>query len=215
MRTNNSFFKYNLIESFSFGFSFLFPSIWSFILLHLSYQSLSLYIYNVIILTEEIVAMDEYYLPAAENNVIEQSIQEIAIPNPNSIEEKIERQVILELGAGAGHRTLPLIEAMAKNATFTNIVPCDISPEALLQNREYYEKSPSYNSDTSVIQYTPLGGTHQEALAQASTLFSSSSSIFNYMFMGSSLGNYDDDEIVDIITDVARFVLKKATFHKM
>ena len=151
-----------------------------------------------------------YNLNFLENNVIEQSIQEIAIPNPNSIEEKIERQVILELGAGAGHRTLPLIEAMAKNATFTNIVPCDISPEALLQNREYYEKSPNYNSDTSVIQYIPLGGTHQEALAQAATLFSSSSSIFNYMFMGSSLGNYDDDEIVDIITDVARFVLKKA-----
>ena len=143
---------------------------------------------------EEIVAMKEYYLPAAERKVIEQNIDDIATPT-----HQCNSQVVVELGAGAGHRTLKLIERMATKATFTEIVPTDISAEALRENREYYDASPTRGTeDGNSVRYTPLKGTHEAVLSEVATKFAADA-VRTFMFMGSSLGNYDDSEIIELI----------------
>ena len=164
---------------------------------------------------EEIVAMEEYYLPAAERAVVNQFKNEIANPSLvlSAPPPLVAKQIILELGAGAGHRTLPLIECMSTKATFTNIVPTDISSEALRENREYYEASPNKCNDPTKVCYTPLEGTHEAVLAAAAEKFSKES-VRNFMFMGSSLGNYDDEEIVELVTLVGSY-LRSGTLDRL
>ena len=65
---------------------------------------------------------------------------EIALPAAaaSPAAEALVEQRVVELGAGAGHRTHPLVIAMAGHAARTTYSPTDISPSALEENRRCF-----------------------------------------------------------------------------
>ena len=78
-------------------------------------------------LYEECVATPEYYLLAAEKRLMTEHLDKIAKPGDGGAYPAFcEDQLIVELGAGAGHRTHPLVKAMAANAKNTTYSPTDI-----------------------------------------------------------------------------------------
>lgn len=134
----------------------------------------------------QIVEQKEYYLPAAEKKLLQEHQESIARIDPSASEV---RQVVIELGAGDGHKTLPLVDCIARQSADTLYVPCDISPAALEWNhksfQEMFQNRAGLNIQLSV-------GTHEQSLAEAACLEGRRT----YMFMGSSIGNMARDEIL-------------------
>ena len=92
-------------------------------------------------LYEKIVEQKEYYLVEAESALVARHMAEIALPAAaaSPAAEALVEQRVVELGAGAGHRTHPLVIAMAGHAARTTYSPTDISPSALEENRRYFD----------------------------------------------------------------------------
>ena len=115
------------------------------------------------------------------------------------LEEASDRRLSpLVPDTGAGHRTHPLVNAMAGHATRTTYSPTDISPSALEENRRYFEAA---CGATAGLRFEPLVGTHQattHAAAEAQR-GGGGGGVTTFMFMGSSLGNYFDAEIVGLL----------------
>ena len=159
-------------------------------------------------LYEKIVEQKEYYLVEAESALVSRHMDEIEIPAEGAGApmppagatpvRAVEEQRIVELGAGAGHRTHPLVNAMAGHAKRTTYSPTDISPSALEENRRYFEAA---CGATAGLRFEPLVGTHQattHAAAEAQR-GGGGGGVTTFMFMGSSLGNYFDAEIVGLL----------------
>ena len=91
-------------------------------------------------LYEKIVEQKEYYLVEAESALVARHMAEIALPTAAASPpaEALVEQRVVELGAGAGHRTHPLVIAMAGHAARTTYSPTDISPSALEENRRCF-----------------------------------------------------------------------------
>ena len=133
-------------------------------------------------------------------------------------------QVIIELGSGDGHKNLPLLEQLAKCAIHTIYVPIDISSEALNSNLivkmmtmcsqhcldedgDGDERSkdihlPPQPSWMSSLEVKPLCGKFEDCLPMAASM--SNSRVF--LFLGSSLGNYNDGEIINLYRLVASYM---------
>ena len=147
-------------------------------------------------LYEKIVEQKEYYLVAAESELVARHMQDIAKPTAASSGPKAVRELlVVELGAGAGHRTHPLIKAMASHAARTTYSPTDISPSALEENRRYFDAT---CGSTAGLSFEPLVGTHEVTTKAAADRLGGCGGVKTFMFMGSSLGNYFDDEIVSL-----------------
>lgn len=140
----------------------------------------------------QIVEQQEYYLPKAEAKLMQQHQDSIVQFGPSS---RQATQVVIELGAGDGQRTVPFVGCMAKRTAATIYVPCDISPAALEWNRMSFEQQ-FYTRPELSIQ--PCPGTHDESLRTAACI----DGIRTYMFMGSSLGNLTNEEILDFFSMV-------------
>lgn len=143
-------------------------------------------------LYEDIVAQTEYYLLAAEKKLVTENIYDIAKPHVGE-DCQIEEQLIVELGAGAGHRTHPLINAMASHARKTTYAPTDISPSALVENRKNFD---TVCGMTANLHFKPLIGRHEETTAMVA---GNHTGVKTFVFCGSSLGNYFDEEIVELL----------------
>lgn len=141
-------------------------------------------------LYEQIVELEEYYLPAAEREILDLHMNEIARSDFNSEQRQV---VVIELGAGDGHRTVELVHAISKEAMESVYVPTDISSVAMDANQTKFMAHPGLPSN---LRCAPLVGTHDEVLATASTKFVGTKTI---LFLGSSLGNYNDDESVELM----------------
>ena len=132
---------------------------------------------------------------------------EIALPAAaaSPAAEALVEQRVVELGAGAGHRTHPLVIAMAGHAARTTYSPTDISPSALEENRRYFDAT---CGATAGLRFEPMVGTHEvttQAAAAAAAQRGGGGGgggggvATTFMFMGSSLGNYFDGEIVGLL----------------
>lgn len=142
-------------------------------------------------LYEAIVSLDEYYLPRAEANVLHQHGSDIASPClAGSESAMLAQQVIVELGCGSGKRTIALMEDMTGHAVRSVLVPTDVAPRMLELNAETFAASRLAERDDVV--YAPLAGTHEMAIERAAGRGGGSKT---FMFMGSSLGNLNDEEI--------------------
>jgi len=138
-------------------------------------------------------------------------------------------QVIIELGSGDGHKNLPLLEQLAKCAIHTIYVPIDISSEALNSNLivkmmtmcsqhcldedgDGDERSkdihlPPQPSWMSSLEVKPLCGKFEDCLPMAASM--GNSRVF--LFLGSSLGNYNDVEIINLYRLVASCMTTSTT----
>merc|ERR1712232_1077380 len=145
-------------------------------------------------LFEEIVHHDDYYLPAAEVALLNEHMSSIAVHDlAVSTKEKsaISKQFVIELGAGAGHKTMSLLDHMAKEASHTVYVPMDISGSALDENRQYFTKHFDNRQDVSIM---PIVGPHELCMSEVVRLTKTTDNR-TYLFLGSSLGNLCDKEI--------------------
>jgi uncharacterized SAM-dependent methyltransferase len=139
-------------------------------------------------LYEKILEQPEYYLPAAEDLLMRSRLDEIA----QGAHASSRREAIIELGAGDGQRTLHLIKRIAELSSDPIVyAPADISSDALQSNETHFDASGLGSRDRCV----PIHGVHEEAIAAAGSAFGAERAL-TFLFMGSSLGNLDDDEIV-------------------
>lgn len=152
-------------------------------------------------LYEKIVALEHYYyLPAAEKALLERHMGAIAQPH-GALGKKMPQQAVIELGAGHGHRTLGLVHAIAAAATHTVYVPTDISTDSLDANKRSF----AARKDTPAgLECVPIVGTHEEVIVESASRFLGPR---NFLFMGSSLGNYDDKEAVELLRLIGRHML--------
>jgi len=135
---------------------------------------------------EAIVETPEYYLPRAEAALIaDPALAGLAVA-------PVASAVVVELGAGSGTRSYPIIEAIGRTAGATVYVPGDISPWALEQNRDAFERS---FAGCPAFSVAPAVGTHEECLAAAA----SHAGHRTFLHLGSSVGNLDDAEAVELL----------------
>ena len=165
-----------------------------------------------------IVDLDEYYLPEAEMGLLKEHGSDIV----GHQVEPHQHVALIELGAGCGLKTHGLLDELSQVASLTTYVPTDISEAALETNREHFEKRFSSAATAACagagassagsgaagaaaghkpINLCPIAGTHEEALAKTEEI---NADVRVFMFMGSSLGNYDDGEILDLFGAIAR-----------
>lgn len=137
----------------------------------------------------QIVQQKEYYLPMAETQLLQQHKDSIAEVDPDA---RKSTQVIIELGAGDGHRTFPFVERVAGQVAATVYAPCDISEAALRWNQKSFEELFRGRTELSIV---PCVGTHECSLAKAASIDGHRT----YMFMGSNLGNLSDSEITSFL----------------
>lgn len=132
---------------------------------------------------QEIMHMDEYYLPACEREILYKQSREIAM------EISHEEFDIIELGAGDGSKTLIFLEAAVNIGKKITYIPMDISEEILKVNREHIlERIPNLSVEVLPGDY-----------------FSTIRAIESrpkprlVMFMGSNIGNFPGEKAIEFI----------------
>ncbi|CAE8710788.1 unnamed protein product [Polarella glacialis] len=157
-------------------------------------------------LYEQIVQQEEYYLPRAEVALQQAHIASIAAhQSASALVAPVASQVVIELGAGAGHKTMPLLDHLAREATLTTYVPIDISSSALDENSQFFA---DHFEGRPEIQIRPHVGGHEECMLRAASIPGRRI----YLFMGSSLGNFDDEEILELFDLVSKLMLSGDRF---
>lgn len=142
-------------------------------------------------LFDEITELPEYYLTRTERSILDGQVEAIA-------RELLVSQPlggtpgVFELGAGSAIKTDVLLRAIHRSRADLRYFPADVSPTALERARERLTTS---TPDLAVV---PLVGTHADAI----------SSIRSWvgprvvLYLGSSLGNYEDREAIRFLSAV-------------
>ncbi len=132
---------------------------------------------------QEIMQMDEYYLPGCEREILYRQSQQIA----NQINH--EEFDIIELGAGDGSKTLIFLEAVVNIGKKITYIPMDISEEILKVNKQHIlEILPDLSVEVLPGDY-----------------FSTIRAIESrpkprlVMFMGSNIGNFPGEKAIEFI----------------
>jgi L-histidine Nalpha-methyltransferase len=136
-------------------------------------------------LFELITELPEYYLTRAERAVLEADIPEfVAQMRPRSL---------VELGAGSANKTRIILDAMQQAGSAEQYVPVDVSREFLeLSAGRIREDYPTLDVVTAIGDFTSKLVLPQLARP---TLF---------VFLGSTIGNFEEEAAVEILRRVAR-----------
>ncbi len=139
-------------------------------------------------LFEQICATPEYYPTRVEHGLLEDVVDEVVdLSGP---------EVIVELGSGSSKKTELLLRAVLSAQPSLRYVPIDVSEKALADAGErLLQRFPSLTIDALLADYE--GGLKHERVReqQASKLF---------VFLGGTIGNFDHDEAVGLISTVRR-----------
>ena len=146
-------------------------------------------------LFDEITELEEYYLTRAETKILEKDAGSIAASGGCTKGKSHHR--VIELGAGSGTKTQILLRAFAELCK-TTYTPIDVSEEAMDGCVALCESIPN-------VSVEPVVGTFDAVLkATVAKPQSDSDASSTVMFLGSSVGNYDDDEIIDLFNTIKR-----------
>jgi uncharacterized SAM-dependent methyltransferase len=113
-----------------------------------------------------------------------------------------QENVVVELGAGASERSYCLVAAVGRGSERTVYVPGDICSSALSQNRSAFERQFDGQGNFAVA---PEIGTHDTCLA-AVAASASAAAQRSFVYLGSSLGNLDDEESVGLLSLVRSYM---------
>ncbi|MFN2604306.1 MAG: L-histidine N(alpha)-methyltransferase [Gemmatimonadaceae bacterium] len=135
-------------------------------------------------LFEQITELPEYYLTRAERKLLESEIPDfIAQLRPRSL---------VELGAGSASKTRVILDAMTEVRSAAQYVPVDVSGEFLEESARRLRKSYDGLEVTTAVgdfsRELPLPAIDRPAL---------------FAFLGSTIGNFDDDAAVEILANIA------------
>jgi L-histidine Nalpha-methyltransferase len=125
-------------------------------------------------LFEEICALPEYYIPAAETEILGAHAAEMVAAVPPGAG-------IVELGSGSAVKTRLLLEAHLARAPFT-YVPIDISADMLVAS------SRGLAADHPGLDVVGLPGTYEEGLARLDDAVAEPRLV---LWLGSNVGNFD------------------------
>src|SRR3954451_13991138 len=133
-------------------------------------------------LFEEITRLPEYYLTRTESGLLQQYSAEIA--------ERVGPNVsVIELGAGTAAKTGTILKALSQRQLRVNYYPVDISVSAL----QVAEKS--LNGSYPQVRVHPVA-TNYIADSGFLELVSGRKLV---LYLGSSIGNFDPDEALDLL----------------
>lgn len=138
----------------------------------------------------EIMNMPEYYLTKAEHEIFK--TQTGAIVNQFNV-DKNEQIEIIELGAGDGTKTKEILRYMLKNHYNFSYLPVDISQHAL----SHLEKT--LKEEFSALNVKPQQGDYFEVLDN----LKKSSTKKVVFFLGSNIGNLEDDEAIRFMKNLS------------
>lgn len=137
-------------------------------------------------LFEEICGLPEYYLTRVEESILRRHRAEM-------VEGYTTGPTIVEMGSGSSRKTRWLLEAALRLYGTIEYVPIDVSRELLESSaRELAESMDG-------LSVTALAGDYRAALR---ALGRRPGGERLYVFLGSSLGNYDMDEAVELLSAV-------------
>ena len=133
---------------------------------------------------QEIMNMPEYYLTDAEFEILSMQSQQIfealQFSRPFNI---------IELGAGDGFKTFKLLEYLVNNKVDFKYIPIDISQEAMdILTAHLKERLPSLNVESKVGDYFEILKSNKESKYPSLLLF-----------LGSNIGNYEDDKAEELL----------------
>jgi L-histidine N-alpha-methyltransferase len=135
-------------------------------------------------LFEKITELPEYYLTRAERKLLESEI-------PGFIAQ-LQPRSLVELGAGSASKTRIILDAMIEAGSGAQYVPVDVSRDFLEESARRLRES---YADLEVI--TAVGDFSRELMLpeiEGPTLFA---------FLGSTIGNFEDDAAVRILANIA------------
>ncbi|MBD2515164.1 L-histidine N(alpha)-methyltransferase [Nostoc sp. FACHB-973] len=138
-------------------------------------------------LFEQICELPEYYPTRTEASILRQYADEIA-----QITGVCE---LVELGSGSSTKTLFLLDAYERLASYCRYIPIDVS-RGIVQSSvlKLQQKYPAFFIEGLI-------GTYEQALAKLESTFASSRMIF---FLGSSLGNFNPQECNIFLRKIAK-----------
>ena len=138
---------------------------------------------------DQITEIPEYDVTRAEREILETHGDEIAAAaGAGPIE-------VVELGAGLAQKTQVLLRALVKRQGRVLYVPIDVSTAAL------DGAVARLSREEPAVVVKPLAGSHLDALSDVPV-----SRQRLVLFLGSSLGNYDDAEAIALLSAVAAVV---------
>ncbi len=140
-------------------------------------------------LYERITELPEYYPTRTEHSILSRFADDIAAHTAST-----GRISVVELGAGTFRKSRLILDAFVRRQGECVFVPTDVSQTALrLGTRELARTSPS-------VRVEPFVGLHEEAFAHIAELRGSRL----VMFLGSSIGNMEDDEAIELLRGLRR-----------
>jgi dimethylhistidine N-methyltransferase len=148
-------------------------------------------------LYELITELDEYYPTRTERGILERHAHEIVARAADGDAQPLR---VVELGAGSADKTRLILAAVVAAQGPTTYLPVDVSPTALDAAKSRIE------SELSEVQVRPFVGRHEDAAATIAELGPRRL----VLFIGSSIGNFDDDEAVRLLRSVRRGLLPGA-----
>ena len=136
-------------------------------------------------LFQEIMDLEEYYLPACEREIIKNSSNQLAA-NISSLCNEIE---IIGLGAGDGTKTVELLKAFMLLFQDIDYYPLDISASILKENKENLQAS------IPGLSVKPVAGNYFKTLPK----LPQSETKRLILFMGANIGNYSPEKAIEFV----------------
>ncbi len=150
-------------------------------------------------LFEQITLLPEYYLTRTERGILARDADSIAARLLAGARGPV---AVLELGAGTATKTDLLLAAMVRARSDVHFVPADVSPTPLDAARTRLAAS------LPQLRVSPLVGTHGDALRRAVAWEGD----LVVLFLGSSIGNYADDDAAALLAEVQSALGPRGTF---
>lgn len=139
---------------------------------------------------QEIMQMEEYYLPACEMEIIQNKTQDIAAEITS---KKID---VIELGAGDGTKTVYFLKELMAAGKEITYIPLDISANVLEINRKHI------SARLPELKIESIAGDYFETMKALKERKNPKL----ILFMGSNIGNFKDEKAVDFLKLVKSYM---------
>lgn len=140
---------------------------------------------------QEIMQLEEYYLPGCELEILQNQVGEMMGGFTHSAFD------VIELGAGDGSKTVHFLRGLSSLGYDYTYVPLDISPDVLNTNEQNIKKL------LPEAKVNPVPGDYFKTLQEIDPSIPKL-----IMFMGSNIGNFENGAAIDFIGHIKSFMNK-------
>ena len=141
-------------------------------------------------LYEEITSLPEYYPTRTEKAILRENSADIVLALKST--GLPSNAPIYELGSGSAEKSVLILRELLQSYGHAQFIACDVSEEAIRSAAD------RISQECPKVQFGSILGDHQKAFEN----FRKMTSPIVVMFIGSSIGNYDDDEALQLLSDL-------------